>query len=334
MCPNARCIKSMLRFPLVRALAVWGLVSISLFAADEFPNKPVRIIVPFGPGSGSDVRTRQLVPLLSQRLKQPIIVDNRPGAAGSIGTQLAARSSPDGYTVTYILIGTVCINPHLDQQTAFNPLRDLVPLIVTMRTALIMAVKADSPIRSVQDLIKQAKANPDRFNYGTSGPGSVQHLIGEQFKKKAGVEMLAIPYKGGDGTTLADLMGGQIDIAFASPLTTMPLVEGGKLRALAVTSAKRLANLPNVPTIAESGVPGYDETVWSGYAVPAGTPDAIVKKLHSAFQSAMLSPEFREDITQSGAELIASSQQYAAQLLKADYERYGKIVKDLGLKAD
>jgi tripartite-type tricarboxylate transporter receptor subunit TctC len=202
-----------------------------------------------------------------------------------------------------------------------------------MRTPSILVVRQDSLIRSTQDLIAQAKAKPSKFTYGTSGPGSPQHLMGERFKKMAGVDIVAIQYKG-DAPTLTDVMGGQIDMTFSPPPATLPLIESGKLRALAVTSAKRIAKLPNTPTISESGIPGYDEVMWYGYAVPAGTPGAIVRKLHETFRNAMLTPEFQRFTEQNGAELVASTQEYASQLMKSDYERYKKIVKELDLKVE
>ena len=302
-------------------------------AAEEYPSKPIRLIVPFPAGASADLRARQLAPLVAQRLKQQLIIDNRPGAAGSIGTGLGAKASPDGYTVTYIITNTVAVNPHLYKDTGFDPLRDLVPLIVTARSGSILVVKADSSIRSVGDLVAQAKTSPGKLTYGTSGQGSPQHLMGERLKKMAGINLVSIPYKG-DAPTLTDLMGGQIDMALGFPMASMALVDAGKLRALAVTSAQRLAILPNTPTLAESGVPGYDETIWSGYAVPTGTPENIVRKLHEAFRSAMLTPEYKKDVEQSGAELIASTQEYAVQLVKSDYERYGKIVRELGLRVE
>ena len=293
-------------FALFRALSVLCLVlSAEAFAVDDYPSKPIRIIVPFPAGAGSDVRTRQLAPLVAQRLKQPVVIENRPGAAGNIGTALTAKSPPDGYTIAYIHHGTVAINPHVYRDAGFDPLKDLVPLIITSKTALILVVKADSLIGSVQDLIARAKSTPGKLTYGNSGPGSVQHLMGERLKKMAGIDLVPIPYKG-DAPTLTDLMGGQIDMAFGSPAVAMPLIDGGKLRALAVTSAIRIAILPNTSTMAEAGVPGYDETVWGGFAVPAGTSPAIIKKLHEAFRSAMLTPEFKHDVDQSGAELVAS----------------------------
>ena len=321
-------------FALCRALGALCLImTIQMSAADEYPSKPIRIIVPFPAGASADVRTRRLAPLVAQRLKQSVIIENRPGAAGNIGTESGAKSPPDGYTAIFIYNGTVAVNPHLYRDTGFDPRSDLVPVIVMMKSAAILVVNADSPIRSMQDLIAQAKVKPGKLTYGNSGPGSLTHLMGERLKKLAGIDLVSVPYKG-DSPALTDLMGGQIDMAFGYATAALTLIEGRKLRALAVTSAKRLTSLPNIPTIAEAGVPGYDETAWAGFAVPAGTPEAIVKKLHEAFRSAMLTPEFKHDVDQSGAELVASTQEYAVQLLKSDYERYGKIVKELGLKVE
>jgi tripartite-type tricarboxylate transporter receptor subunit TctC len=322
-------------FARCKSLAILLIVAVAKVAAqDQFPNKSIRIIVPFSAGASADVRVRQLTPLLTQRLKQPIIIDNRPGAAGNIGTGLGAKASPDGYTVTYIITSTMAVNPHLYRNTGFDPLKDLRPFIIlTANSAAILVVKADSPVRTVGDLIGQAKARPGKLTYGTTGQGSPQHIMGERLKKMAGIDLVMVPYKG-DAPTLTDLMGGQIDLAFGFPLATMALIEAGKLRAIAVSSAKRLAILPDTPTLAESGLAGFDETIWSGFAVPAGTSERIVGKLHDSFQRAMLTPEFKRYVELSGAELIASTQEYALQLTSSDYERYGKIVKELGLRVE
>ena len=302
-------------------------------AADEFPSKPIRIIVPFPAGSSADARTRQLIPFLTKRLKQPIIVDNRPGAAGTIGTGLAVKSSPDGYTLTYIVTTTMAVAPHVYKDTAFDPRRELIPLLIAMKTASILTVRADSPFRAIADLITFARANAGKLTYGTSGPGSPQHLMGERLKKLANIQIVPVPYKG-DAPTLIDLVGGQIDMTFGPPPATLPLIEAGKLRALAVTSSKRIARLPDTPTVAESGVPAFDEVIWYGYAVPAGTPAKVVKLLHETLRAAMLTPEFRKFAEQNGAELVASTQDFAVQLVKSDYERYKTIVKELDLRAE
>ena len=228
---------------------------------------------------------------------------------------------------------TVAVGPHVYKDTAIDPRRDLIPLIVAMKTASILAVKADSPFRSAADLIVFARANPGKLTYGTSGPGSPQHLMGERLNKLANIQIVPVPYKG-DAPTLVDLLGGQIDMTFGPPPATLPLIEAGKLKALAVTSSKRLARLSGVPTIAESGVPDFDEVMWYGYAVPAGTPVTAVKLLHETFRAAMLTPEFRQFTEQNGGELVASTQEFAVQLVRSDYERYGKIVKELKLTVE
>ncbi len=324
----------MFRAILLSLLAVATLpLGAPVHAADDYPSKPIRLIVPFPPGASADVRSRQIAALVAERFKQQMVVDNRPGAAGSIGTALAAKAPPDGYTVAYILNTTVAVNPHLYRDAGFDPLKDLQPFILTVSGAPFLVVKADSSIRTVKDLIEQAKAKPGKLTYGTSGAGSPQHLMGERLKQMAGIDLAAVPYKG-DAPTLVDLMGGQIDMAFGFPLAALPHIQSGKLRPLAVTTAKRLSSFPDIPTLAESGVAGYDETVWTGFAVPTGTPAAIVTKLHDAFHAVMVTPEFKRDVEKSGAELIASSQEEAVARLKRDYERYGKIVKELNLKID
>lgn len=303
-------------------------------AADAFPNKPIRIIVPFPAGSSADVRTRVVGSLLAEQLKQAVVIDNRPGAAGNVGTSLGSKSSPDGYTLLYINSATTALNPHLYKYSSgFDPLGDLVPIIVSVRTPGFWVVKVDSPIQSVQDLIARAKAKPGKLTYSTSGPGSPQDLMGARLKKLANIDMVAVPYKG-EANALSDLMGGQIDCAFTFPPATLPLIQGGKLRALAVTSRKRMAIMPDTPSVAEAGLAEFDEIVWTGFAVPTKTPEAIIKKLHSAFRAAMLSLEFKREVEQTGAELVASTQEYAVQLMKSDYERYGKLVRELNLKVE
>jgi len=326
-----RCIPGELR--LVTAAICSALLVGSVLAAEEFPSKPIRFIVPFPAGSSADTRTRQLVAPLTKSLKQPIIIDNHPGAAGSIGTAVGVKAPADGYTVTYIVTTSVAVGPHVYKDSGFDPRRDLIPLIVAMKTASILAVKADSAIHSVSDLISSAKANPGKLTYGTSGPGSPQHLMGERLKKLAKIQLVPVPYKG-DAPTLTDLVAGQIDMTFGPPPATLPLIDAGKLKALAVTSPKRMARLPNTPTLAESGVPGYDEVMWYGYAVPAGTPAGIVKRLHEALRAALLTPEFRQFTELNGGELVASTQEYAAELMRRDFERYGQIVRELDLRAD
>jgi tripartite-type tricarboxylate transporter receptor subunit TctC len=318
---------------------LWSVVALSMLAAgqvragDDFPSKPIRIIVPFPAGSSADTRTRQLGALMSPRLKQPVIIENRPGAAGTLGTAFAAKSAPDGYTLTYIVTTTVALAPHVYKTVGFDPLKDLHVLIVALKASAILVVRPDSPITSLQDLMTRAKATPGRLTYGTSGPGSPQHMMGERFKRTAQIDLVPVHYKG-DAPTLTDLMGGHVDMTFGFGLATLPLIQSGKLRPLAVASGRRMSVLPQVPTMAESGVANYDEFIWAGYAAPAGIAPERARKLHQALQDAMLSEEFKTGVVQSGAELIASTQEYAQRQLREDHARYGIVVRELALRAE
>jgi tripartite-type tricarboxylate transporter receptor subunit TctC len=303
------------------------------YAGDEFPSKPIRIIVPFPAGSSADLNTREIGQMVGERLKQQIIVDNRPGAAGSIGTEMGAFSPPDGYTVVYTLNTTVAVNPHIYKTSRFDPLKHLLPFIITVRGAATLVVNSNSPFRSVADLIAAAKAKPGGLTYANSGPGSPQHLMGERLKKLAGIDILQVPYKG-EPPALTDLMGGQVDMAFGFPLGALPHIQSGKLRPLAVTATKRLTSLPHTPTLAESGLTDYDESVWVGWSVPAGTPEPVVEKLYQAFYAAATSSKYRQKVEERGSEPQASTRPEAVALMKSDYERYRKMVKELDIRVE
>jgi tripartite-type tricarboxylate transporter receptor subunit TctC len=324
-----RALIRVLPFSLFALAQIGGPVS----AADGFPSKPIKIVVPFPAGATGDLNARQLAPFLSERLKQSIIVENRPGAGGLIGSEAASRASPDGHTVLFMVSATLTVAPHLQKSPSFDPVRDLRPFIVTVRSGTILVVNAKSSIRSFSDLIAAAKAKPGALTYASSGPGSMQHLMGERLKQMAGIDLLHVPYKG-ETPSLTDLIGGQVDLVFGFALATLPHIRSGKLRPLAVTTAKRLSSLPDVPTIAESGFPGYDERVWAGFAVPAGTPQPIVDKLHAAFHASASLPQYRQAVEGRGSEPVASTQEEAVQLLKGDHERYARIVKELDLRLE
>jgi tripartite-type tricarboxylate transporter receptor subunit TctC len=302
-------------------------------AADDYPSKPIRIIVGFPAGSGGDVVTRELAPAVSERLHQQIIVDNRPGANGNIAMELAARAKPDGLTLVYVVNSVQAVNPHLYGTKTFNAAKDLRPFIACYRVGAIAVVNANSPIRSWGELIATARTKPGGLSYATSGPGSAQHMMGERAKKMAAIDWIAVHYKG-EAPAVVDLIGGQVDFAFGFPATYLPHVRSGKLRPLAVTSAKRSPALPNVPTIAESGLAGYDESVWLGYAAPAATPEPMVRKLNEAFRAALTTPEIKNRLEERGSEILASSPERAAEMLKTDYERFGKTIAELGLRPE
>lgn len=301
--------------------------------ADDFPNKPIKIVVPFPVGGSADVGARKLASLLSQELGQPIVIDNRPGAGGNIGTAAVAKAAPDGYTLLYVLNTTMAVNPHAYANPGYNSLSDLAPLCLSVKYQGILVTRADSPIQSIADLVRLAKALPGKPAYASAGVGSPQHLMTERLKQLAGIDLTHVPYKG-EAQYLPELLTGQVDVAFGYSGATLPLLKAGKLRALAVSSATRLSSLPDVPTMAQAGIAGYDESGWAGYAAPAGIPGERLQKLQHAFQTALRSPEFRAYADTLGYELIAGSSEEAAALVKADYERYGKIVKSLGLRVD
>jgi len=324
-------------FSIARFISIWLLafawINGAAIGADGFPEKPIRVIVPFPAGTTGDLNVRELAPFVSDRLGQSVIVENRPGAGGSIGSAMVAHSPPDGHTVLFMVSSAVTVYPHLQKTLSFDPVKDLRPLIVTVRAGTIVVVNASSSIQSFKDLIAAAKANPGGLTYASSGPGSVQHVMGERLKKMADIDLLHVPYKG-DAPALTDLIGGQVDVAFGFAFATLPHIRSGKLRPLAVTSAKRLSALPDVPTIAESGVQGYSEHVWAGFAVPAVTPRPVVDKLYQAFHSAASLPEYRQLVESRGTESLASTQEEAVALLKTDYERNRRVVKELGLQIE
>ena len=298
--------------------------------AEDYPTKPIRIVVPFPAGGSGDVVTRQVAKVLSEKLGQSVIVDNRPGANGIIGAQVVAQARPDGYTLLFATSHVLAMNPYLVKDLGFDAQKDFIPFIVLYRSPALLMVPAASPFQSVKELIEAAKKSPGKLTYASSGEGSVQHIMGEKFKRAAGIDLLHIPYKG-ETPALQDMMAGQIDLNFGFVLGTMPHVRSGKLRALAVSGEKRISILPDIPTVAEAGLAGYSETALSLYLAPRGTPAGIIDKLNDAFRNASLT--MKKDILERGAEFIASSPQEAATMLENEHVRFGKVVKELGLKA-
>jgi tripartite-type tricarboxylate transporter receptor subunit TctC len=293
-----------------------NLLGASNALADDYPSKAIRIVVPS-----------------AARIGQPVIVDNRPGAAGNIGTAVAAKAPPDGYTIAYLLTTTLCVNPHAYADVGFDPLKDFAPITISRQGQALLAVRSGSPIQSVKDLVSRAKAQPGKLAYASAGVGSPQHLMSERLKRLAAIDLAHVPYKG-EAQYLPELVSGQLDVAFIFPAIALPQIEAGKLRALAVSSTQRFPSLPDVPTLAEAGIAGYDEQVWAGYAVPAGTPAARIRRLSEVFNAAQRSQAFISFTESIGGKVLASTPEEAAALIKSDYQRYGKIVKELGLRVE
>jgi tripartite-type tricarboxylate transporter receptor subunit TctC len=311
------------RATIVFALALCALAQFAR-AADEYPNRPVRIIVPFAPGGSTDVVARILADKLGGELKQNFIVDNRAGASGNIGADAVAKAPADGYTLLMGTTGVLSINAHLFKDMAYDPAKDFAPIAYTSLITNILVVNPGVPAGNVAELIALAKGKPGSLSFASSGAGSSTHLSGELFKSLAGVDILHVPYRG-SSQALVDLIAGQVTMLFDNAPSSLPFVEQGKLRALAVTSTRRLPNLPDVPTLDEAGVRGYESLSWSGLVAPAGTPRAIVNTLNAAVgqQGAM---QGAYEVSQAELERWAARRQFAAHI-RAESEKWGKLIK-------
>ena len=298
--------------------------------ADTYPDRPIKWIVPWPPGGGADVIARLLGNPVAEALGKPVIIDNRGGAGGNIGAAAAARSPADGYTMVFAYSGTHSINRHLYKDMPFEE-KDFVPVIFLTSVPQMLVVNANLPFKSVQDIITAARANPGKLTYGSSGNGAINHLTGQLFSDMAGVKLLHVPYKGG-GPAAAAVMAGEVDMVFGEPSTLLPHVASGKLRAIATTGGKRSISLPELPTIAESGVPGYDVTSWNGVLVPAGTPEDAIKKLNAEFNKVLANPEMRERLLKIGYEPIGGVPDAFSKHIEAETKKWGPVIKQSGLQ--
>jgi tripartite-type tricarboxylate transporter receptor subunit TctC len=301
--------------------------------AQSYPTGPVRIIAPSPPGSPRDIRARWVADRLAPLLGQPVIVENKPGAGGNIGMELAAKSRPDGQTLVVVDLGTMAQNPHLYPRTGYDPLTDFIPVTRLVNGSLMLAVHPDVPARSVDELIRLAKANPGSLSYGSSGIGTPPHLAGELFKRMAGIDVAHVPYKGA-APALADLLGGRIAYTIDSPVMQMPAVSAGKLRALAVTGSSRMEIAPDVPTLREAGLAGYEYNSWMGIAVPAGTPPSIVARLNTELVRALRQPAATAWFREQGGDVIGDDPEDFARVVRADYRRWRGIIRDAGIAAE
>ena len=302
-------------------------------AAPNYPTKPIRLVSPYAPGGGSDTLARIIGQKLLESWGQPVVVDCRPSSGGILGAELVAKAAPDGYTLFVTPSAVMTINPHLYAKLRYDTFKDFAPVIAATNSPYYLVMNPKVPAASVKELIAYAKANPGKLNYSSSGSGSSGHLAGVLFGSLAAIDIVHIPYKGAAPATV-DLLAGQVQLRFSSVVPALPHVRGGRLRGLAVSSAKRYTPMPEVPTIAESGLPGY--AVESFYVVmaPAGTPRAIVEKLNSEITRKFKDPEVNTRMAADGAEVIAASIADTAKMLRDDYHRWAKPVKDSGARAD
>jgi tripartite-type tricarboxylate transporter receptor subunit TctC len=298
-----------------------------------WPNRPVRLIVPGGAGGVTDFRARWLAERLGRRLGQNVYVENMPGAGGNVGTAYAARAAPDGYTLVVVHPGTMTANPHLYAHPGYDPLKDLVPITRVGIGPLVLAVNPALPVTSVEQLIALAKERPGQLTFGSPGIGTPPHLAGELLKRAAGIQITHVPYRGG-GQAVADLIGGQINMSIEGTQVQLPFVRSGRLRALAVTGPRRLAMLPDVPTIAEAGVKGYEFMGWVGVAAPSGTPRPIVDRLYREIAAVLDTAEAHEWFARYGLEPGGESPETFAEQIRAEYADRGRLIRAAGIKAE
>jgi len=325
-------LKFVLQLFCVASLASFAGAPAAFAQANTYPNKSIRMIVPYPPGGPTDLTARVVAAEMSKTLGQSIIVDNKPGASGMIGAELVARAEPDGYT--FLANASLhVINPHLYPEMRFDALKDFVPITQLAGVPLVLVVPNSLPVYSVKDLVEYGKKNPGKLNFASSGNASAQHLAGESFKVAAGIEMQHIPYKG-SSPALADLVGGQVQLMFDSMPSAMPFIKAGKLRAIAVTTLKRAQALPELPTIAESGYPGFDIATWYGYWAPKGTPVGIVNQLSQAASQALKLRAVQDQYAGMGAEPVGSTSAEFAKYNETELAKWEKIVRASGAKAN
>jgi tripartite-type tricarboxylate transporter receptor subunit TctC len=317
----------------VRTAAACAAAVFSLpVAAQEYPAKPVRIILGFPPGGATDLVARMMAPKYATVLKQPFVVDNRPGANGVIGSDLTAKAAPDGYVIHLATIGSLVLSP-ATTKVPYDPLRDFAPISQAVALQNIFIVHPNLPPRTLKELIALAKARPGALNFASSGQASPGHLAGELFKSMAGVKMVHVPYKGG-GPAMVDLIAGHVEIFVAVISTAVPQVKAGKARALAVTGPRRAEALSSVPTVAESGLKGYEATNWYGYVAPPGTPRPIIDRLHKATVAVLEMPDVKQGLLDQGIDAAPSSPEQFAAYIKAETGKWTQVIKAAGLKTD
>jgi tripartite-type tricarboxylate transporter receptor subunit TctC len=316
----------------VRQLATGFLLALlaSASTAQAWPAKPIRLIVPFPPGGGTDFVARIVAEGLTKAIGANVIVDNRPGAGGNIGLDLVAKAAPDGYTLGFGQTSNLAINPYLYPKMPFDPMKDLAPVANVASQPMVLVVTDKSPFKSVADIVAAAKKSPRSVRNGLAGNGTVGHLAGELFARRAGIKFTNVPYKGA-APALTDLMGGQTDLMFATPQSVVSLIKSGKVRALAVSSSQRITVLPNVPTIGESGYAGFEAVDWKALVAPAGTPPAVIKTLNAAVNQALGQPSTLAELLADGSAPMGGTPEQAAQKIKSEHARWGALIREAGI---
>ncbi|HEV7800962.1 MAG TPA: tripartite tricarboxylate transporter substrate binding protein [Burkholderiales bacterium] len=317
-------------------VSIAALVAVVLFCtrgaeAQSYPTKPVRFIVPFAPGGNTDVQGRLIAQKLSEIWGQQVVVDNRGGAGGTLGVDMAAKAAPDGQTIVLASFGNVLVGPALYKKLPYDPVKDLAPVVLVSTPPGLLVINPTVPAKNVKELIAYARANPGKLNYGSAGSGVWNHLFAELFKTMAKIEMTHVPYKG-TGPAVAEVIGGQIQASFSPFPTALPHVKSGRLRALAVTDDKRSPVIPEIPTVAESGLPGYAAASWFAVLAPAGTPRTIVTKINGDINRVFLQPEVRAAFAADGCEPVGGTPEDLANSIRDGLAKWGKLVRDLGVQ--
>jgi tripartite-type tricarboxylate transporter receptor subunit TctC len=301
--------------------------------ADAWPGKPLKLVVPFTAGGSTDTVARIIAEKLTTRLGQPVIVDNKAGAGGAIGSDFVAKAPADGYTMLVGTSSTMAIAPYVYTKLAFNPTRDLAPVALLGTADIMIVVNSQVPVRSVKELVAYAKANPGKLTFASGGNGSISHLLGEYFNSMAHVDMLHVPYKG-DAQMVTDLIGGQVNMAFGTAVAFLPHIKSGKVVALAVTNPKRSTTQGQLPTVSEAGVPGYEAVQWFGIAVPTGTPGAIVQRLNDEIRAILEMPDVRARFADLGFDVVGDRPEEFAAFLRAENAKWKKIAEISGTRLD
>jgi len=302
-------------------------------AAETWPNRPIRLIVTFAPGGGADFAGRAIAQPLSEALGQTVVVDNRAGANGVVGADIAAKAAPDGYTLLLGVAGTLSVAPHLGEPLPFDPIKDFMPVSLVATGSFVVAVNKALPVNSIPELIAYAKVNPGKLNFGSSGKGGAPHLATELFASMAGVKMVHVPYRG-LGPAVADLIAGQIQVLFADVPLVVEQAKAGNLKALAITGTTRSSVMPDLPTVAEAGLPGYSAGTWYGVFLPARTPPEIAAKLSKALEQVLAAPSLKAVMAKQGAEAVWDTPQDFAAFTAGESAKWGRLIKDLGIKVE
>jgi len=308
-------------------IAVTALFAGAAFAQAPYPSRPISMVVGFAPGGGTDTASRIIAKKLGENLGQPVVVENKAGAGGNIATDLVAKAAPDGYTILLASVGSMAITPHLPPKPPYDPLRDLAPITMAVVFPNVLVVHPSMKTNTLAEFVALAKAKPGAINYGSSGIGNAGHLAGELFRIYAKIDIVHVPYKGG-GPATTDLLGGQIGAIFSTPASVVGHIKAGKIRALATTGATRSLAMPEVPTIAESGYPGYEATNWYAYVAPVKTPKEIVARLQQELVKALSAPDVREQLLSHGLEPQPGTSEALAKYIAREYETWGRVVKE------